>query len=515
MATQTPQTATEPKRTYGQILKSSALVGGSSVANIVIGIARAKVMAVLLGPAGVGLTGLYSSVLDVTSTLAGMGVNSSGVREIAAAVGSGDTEVIARTTVVLRRISILLGALGTALLIAFSSQVSSLTFSSDKYAGAICLLSIAVFFRLVSAGQGTLIQGMRRISDLAKIGLWSAFFGALITIVVVFLFHEKGIVPSIICGAAVSMLISWRYSRTIRIRTPRMVASEAGRHVAALLKLGVAFMITSLMTIASAYAIRIIILRSVGLEGAGLYQSAWTLGGLYVGIILQAMSADFYPRLTASANDDATCNRLVNEQALIGLLLGGPGVLGTLALAPLVITIFYTAKFHAAAEILRWFCLATILQVISWPMGFISLAKGRQHVFLLSDAAWTVVYICLAWIGVRAFGLKGAGIAFFGSYVFHLVMTYPIARHLSGFRLSSENKRTAFLFLSLIAFVFCGFYLLPLVWATSLGILASVLSAGYSIWVLINLVSFTQVPTPIRHLVVGFGLAPSDSAVVK
>ena len=43
------------KSTYGHILKSTALVGGSSVLNLVIGMVRAKSMAILLGPAGFGL----------------------------------------------------------------------------------------------------------------------------------------------------------------------------------------------------------------------------------------------------------------------------------------------------------------------------------------------------------------------------------------------------------------------------------------------------------------------------
>src|SRR5450759_3758202 len=90
------------KDTYGQILKSTALVGGSSVINIAIGIIRTKAIAVLLGPAGFGLAGLYGSVSNLTQSVAGMGINSSGVRQIAEAVGSGDTERIARTAVVLR-----------------------------------------------------------------------------------------------------------------------------------------------------------------------------------------------------------------------------------------------------------------------------------------------------------------------------------------------------------------------------------------------------------------------------
>ena len=80
---------TAEEHTYGQILKSSALIGGSSVLNIGIGIVRTKAMAVLLGPAGFGLMGLYGSIADLAVSIAGMGVNSSGVRQIAEAAGFG------------------------------------------------------------------------------------------------------------------------------------------------------------------------------------------------------------------------------------------------------------------------------------------------------------------------------------------------------------------------------------------------------------------------------------------
>src|SRR5438093_8302115 len=59
----------QPAHTYGQILKSSALIGGSSVINIAVSVVRAKAMAWLLGPAGVGLVGLYSSILDLTHSI--------------------------------------------------------------------------------------------------------------------------------------------------------------------------------------------------------------------------------------------------------------------------------------------------------------------------------------------------------------------------------------------------------------------------------------------------------------
>lgn len=500
------------KGSYGQILKSSAMVGGSQVANIAIGIVRTKAMAVLLGPAGFGLFGLYTSVATLTQSIAGMGVNSSGVRQIAEAAGSGDQERIGMTAAVLRRTSILLGLLGALILVLFSRPISRLTFGAEDRAGAVALLSLVVLFTLVSGGQGALIQGMRRIADLAKMNVLGAFFGLCMSIPLVYFFREKGVVPSLISVAAVTVLTSWWYSRKVDVRIPRVTFPQFRGEALALLKLGSAFMASGLMVMGVGYFTRIMVLHNVGFEATGLYQSAWTLGGLYVGFILQAMGADFYPRLTASANDNPACNRLVNEQTLVGLLLAGPGVIATLTFAPLVLALLYSAKFAAAVEILRWITLGVTLQVITWPMGFIIVAKGRPAIFFYAEFAWTVVALALTWGCVKLWGANGAGIAFFGSYVFHLILIYPLVRWLSGFRWSSQNLRTGAIFLSLIALVFCSFFVVPTVIATVIGCLAILLSGVYAVRTLAKLTSIDRLPAPLRKLVLALGHVPAREA---
>jgi O-antigen/teichoic acid export membrane protein len=206
------------KSSYGQILKSSALVGASSVATIGVGILRTKAMAILLGPAGFGLMGLFGAVSDLASTVAGLGVNSSGVRQISEAVGSGEHKRIARTVLVLRRVSVLLGVGGAVLLALLASPLSVLTFGSDAHAGGVALLSLAVFLRLVSAGQGALLQGMRRIRDMALSGVLGVLFGAVASIAFVYFWRENGVVPSLIATAAMSVLLSWWYARKVHIQ---------------------------------------------------------------------------------------------------------------------------------------------------------------------------------------------------------------------------------------------------------------------------------------------------------
>jgi PST family polysaccharide transporter len=505
-----PRAAKSEKASYTQILKSSVLIGSAQVFNIAIGIVRTKVMAILLGPAGFGLAGLYNSVVDLTQNIAGLGVNSSGVRQIAEAVGSDDTNRIALTIAVVRRTSVVLGALGALALIAFCRQISIATFGTGNYSAGVAVMSIAAFCKLVSGGQGALIQGMRRIGDLAKMNVLGAVFGAVIGVALIYHFREKGIVPYVVVIALMGMLTSWWYSRKIDIERLPVSFEQVREEATALLRLGFAFMISSMMTLGVAFGVRVTLLHKLGLQATGCYQSAWTLGGLYVGFILQAMAADFYPRLTGSINDHETCNRLVNEQARVGLLLAGPGVIATLTFAPVVIAALYSTKFGGSVPILRWICLGTTLQVITWPMGFIIVAKGKQNLFIFSEVAWAVVSIALAWISIVHVGVTGAGIAFFGSYIFHGCLVYPIARHLSGFRWSRDNLCVGLVYTSVIAAVFCGFYWLPLSAAVSFGTIAALGSGIYSMWAFSRLVSFDEIPRPLRRIIMRIKTSVAD-----
>jgi len=488
------------KHSYVQILRSSATIGGASVVNVAIGIVRMKAMALLLGPAGIGLLGLYILIADLTRSIAGVGVNSSGVRQISEAAGSGDADRVARSVTVLRRISILLGILGAVLLVAFSEEVSALTFGNEQHSGAVALLSLAVFFHLIADGRAALIQGMRRISDLAKMGVLGTLFGTILSVLIVYFLEKDGLAPSLVAIAATTLVISWWYSRRVRIQLPAMTPYQVKQEAASLLKLGVAFMASGLLMMGAGYTVRIVVLRYVGLDAAGLYHAAWTLGGLYIGFILQAMGADFYPRLVAAIKDDAESNRLVNEQTQISLLLAGPGVIATLTLAPLVLALFYSSEFAEAVDVLRWICLGVALRVITWPMGFIIVAKNRQAIFFLAELAWALVNVGLTWFCVQAFGLAGAGIAFFASYVFHGLMIYPIVRRLSGFRWTGENRRAGLFFIASIMVVFCGFHVLPPVPATGLGVSLFIASAICSLRALLRLVPLSGMPRWVRQL---------------
>ena len=59
----------EEKASYRSIMKATSLFGGVQVFNILISIIRSKFVAILLGPAGLGIVGLLQSTIGLVTSL--------------------------------------------------------------------------------------------------------------------------------------------------------------------------------------------------------------------------------------------------------------------------------------------------------------------------------------------------------------------------------------------------------------------------------------------------------------
>ena len=208
-----------------------------------------------------------------------------------------------------------------------------------------------------------------------------------------------------------------------------------------LVSLGAVFMWCGVLVASVGLATRAWIIRDGGTEANGIYQAAWMISGVFAGFILQAMGADFFPRLTAVANDHSVVNRLVNEQTEVGILLALPGLLATLVFAPWAIRLFYTGKFLEASELLPWFVLGIFGRVVSWPMGFIQMAKGDSRMYAASQTAANVLLLLLTWLGLRWGQLLGLAVAFALFYGMYIVEVRWIAGWMTGFRWSSSVRR--------------------------------------------------------------------------
>jgi PST family polysaccharide transporter len=473
--------AAEPQNSsQAEALKTTTLIGGSTAVSLVIRMVRTKALALFLGPTGIGLEAIYDSIVTLTKTLFDFGVSSSGVRQIAVAIGKNDQRTITATITTLRRVCLLFGVLGAAALFLARGWIGRISFGDTTHAHDIGILASILLLGSISGGQAALLQGTRQIVALARMNIIAAVVGAVVSVALVYIWGKNGIAPYMIVAAAASLATSWWYSRRVKVTHFPTSVRESMIEAKSLLALGLVFMTSGLMATGALFLLRIMVTKGLGLAASGQFQAANAISMVYVNFILQAMGADFYPRLAAAAHDHALCNRLVNEQAEISLLLALPGVVGTIVAAPWVMLVLYSGKFSAAAAILIWQVAGMYLRVNSWPMGFIILAKGRALTLFLTDLAAYSLYVVLGWIGLRAIGLPGLGLAFVGLYLFHWALIYRVVRRLSGFTWTTGTRRISVQGACAVAAALAARVLLPEPWATGVGAFAALATVIFS-----------------------------------
>src|SRR5262249_48699151 len=160
----------------------------------------------------------------------------------------------ARTATAVRWTCIALGIVGALLLAVFARPVAEFTLGDPAHAMGVALLSLAIFFRLAGDGQIALVQGLRQISTLARVSVLAGLFGTLFSLPLVYFFGKAGIVPSLIIVAAFYFLTGWWYGRRLEVAANTASGWMLGQEAMALLKLGFVFMVSGLLTSATAYA---------------------------------------------------------------------------------------------------------------------------------------------------------------------------------------------------------------------------------------------------------------------
>lgn len=430
------------KSSYGQILRSSSIVGGAQAVRYIVGLLQVKAVAVLLGPAGVGLIGLYTSATNLLGTITGLGLQGSAVRAIAKAQGQDDSLAVARTIRMLRRLVWVTGLLGWLASIVLAFPLSRWMFASDHHASVFAVLGGMLLMTAVSNGQLGLLQGLRRIGDIARVQVAAAVLNTIVTIGLYAWLRESGIVPVLLANAATTLLCSWWFARRVEMPKVSMDWSLAIAEAKPLLALGVAMMWSGVLVLVTDLYTRTLISRSLGVDAAGIYQAAWALSGLFAGFVLGAMGADFYPRLTSVIYDRAAAVRVVNEQTDIGILLAVPGLLATLGFAEWLVSMLYSARFASAAGVLVWMVLGVFGRVLSWPMGFILLSLGAGRWFMATEAIFTAIQAALATWLIPVYGVAGAAHAFAISYLLYTLGMAWVGHRLIGFRWSESVRQT-------------------------------------------------------------------------
>lgn len=470
------------ENSYKNILKGISLFGSVQALQIFANVVRVKLVAIFLGPEGMGIAALFTSSSQTIQRFSSLGLNLAIVKEVANRRES--PEALSEAMAVASRLIAVSAILGALVCAIFSRQLSQLTFHSADYAPAFLLLSLTVALSVAANGLLALLQGLHEAARLSKASLVSALTGLLAGVPLYWLLGYDGIVPAMTI-LALSMVIFYvvalrkalRHAATSRVRFSWQSHRPLVRRLVAL---GLVLMASDLIGSGCTYVLQVFIRSLSSLDAVGLYQGANSLTNQYSGMVFAALALDFLPRLSAAASrDDGEMRDVVCRQLEMVALIITPIVAALVLSAPIVVRVLLTENYLPIVPLMRWMGLGVLVKALMFPLGYISFAKDNKKVFFwLEGILGNLLTLSLSMAGFHFFGLIGLGYAMVADNFICLIIYYVVNRRLYGFGFD-RNALTAMataLALGIFVFASAGIPSQPVAYSLmSTGFLASVL----------------------------------------
>ena len=409
------------------------LTGGAQVLNIALSIFRMKILALLLGPTGIGLLSIYNSLQSMVASTAGLGLSSSGVRQIASA--KGEAKALIQVRRVLLTAHLVQGGIAMCGIWLLRAPIAVWLLNDESYSTEIGLIGIAVLLSLLSIARTTLLQGLRRTEDLARVTILGALVATVFGLAAVGFYGEAGLIWFVLLQPLGTLAVALYF--TSRLPPPtslKPTMPEVWALWKPMVKLGAVFMLGGLATTSTLLLVRSLIAHELGLGAAGQFAAAWGITMTYVGFLLGAMGADYYPRLSEVINDRPTAISLMNDQAQLGLAIGGPILLLLIGLAPWAINLLYSVEFAPAAKLLQWQTVGNVFKLASWVLSISIVAAARGKTYFAMEMSFNIVFLALVWLLLPSVGLGVTAVAFLLAYMVYFAVVNMLARRLHGFR---------------------------------------------------------------------------------
>lgn len=398
------------KDSYSHILKYTGLFGGVQGLNILVSLVRNKLVAVILGPQGMGLISLFTSTINLVSSSTSLGIATSGVKNISEAFEKGDKEQTAHIISVVRSWALLTALLGMVACAVLSPFFDRFSFSWGDHSLHFLLLSPVVGLMAVTGGELAVLKGTRELRRLAVISVYNALAVMFVSVPIYYLFNQRGIVPSLVLATLAQMLITIGYS--YRMWPPRFSHKRKflGEGLG-MVKLGVAFVLAGILGSLADLVIRYFMNVTGSLDMVGLYNAGFMMTMTYAGLVFSSMETDYYPRLSAVNKDRSAFTQTVNRQAEVSLLLVAPLLVAFMIGMPVLLPLLYSSQFAEVTSMVQIAILGMFFRAFSLPMGYLPLAKGDSLSFLMLEAIYDVLIVVFVVVGFSHWQLMGAGVA--------------------------------------------------------------------------------------------------------
>ena len=409
---------------YKRLLKVTTLFGSVQGLNILMNLIRAKLAAMLLGPAGIGLNSIYNETREFIHSTTNLGMDQSGTREIAKSTGAPD---LADSVTLTRSWIMLLAVFGMLVTAIFAYPLSWMLFSDGDHTWQIVALSPAVAFSTLTCGELTVLRGLQQMKTIAGVSVLHVVLGVLTTIPLYYIWGMDGIIGALVLMTLSLAVVTMIYS--YRIHPPKFCFVKAflakGRQM---LVLGMSFVIAGFIANLGKLAVKAYINVNGSLDDVGLYSAGLTLTLMISNVVFASLENEFYPRLSSIFMDKTQRSLAIVRQMKVGLAIITPITIVAIVLMPWIVPILLSDEFSTIVPMAQIASVGLIFRALYLPAALVPMAAGESKIYLLLQAVSYVSFVPAIILGYHFGGITGTGIGLLVNHIMDVVVNMAVLK---------------------------------------------------------------------------------------
>ncbi|MCF0195973.1 MAG: oligosaccharide flippase family protein, partial [Bacteroidaceae bacterium] len=423
---------TQDDSSYDHVLKYTGVFGGVQGLKTLAGLLKNKLMSSILHSTGMGLSDIYSNIVENVNAGTNFGLSFSAVRSVSEMFETGDETALCEHICVIRTWSVWT-ALLAAIICILGAPLLSYTFFDNytEHAPAIVFLSLSLIAMPIEAGECAVLKGMRCLKRVTIIESLSAVGSLLTTIPLYYFFGIDGVVYALVLTQLFVTAVHLCFSVKVVPYRVKLLSTKVFREGIDLLKVGFPYAIAA---VATAFTTAIIFNFIEDHGQIACYKRGILLLAVVSSLAFTAMDVDYFPRLSSVNHDRKRMNALINQQLHVCSMVITPLLLGLLIVLPYIVPLLLASDFTPVIGLCTCAVFHTYFRGLAVPVEYVALAKGSTWVYLIVEIASALLSYAMIVLMYPLMGLTGIGVGLSLALCIEVIVVSILYSLLFGFQ---------------------------------------------------------------------------------
>lgn len=391
------------------VIRSTAWLSSGYGALIVGGLVTAKILSLLIGPAGYGYLTLYGTLLAIGWAAATYGLPAVVTRRGAEALARSDQEQWRQLKTSAFAYAWAISLMAAVVLVVFRSPIGDGVVHRPFSLVDAGVLALALVCGAMAPVQMAVLRTEGRIREIALADGLTALGSAVTTIGIVMMWGDAGVVFAVSAAAAIRLLAFTRYAGRPPFPDARGWA-RVGRDLALLARATGPIMASMGVYNLPVFVVPILVVHLLGSAATGLYAAAFAIGRTYLGFLARVMGQDFYARIGRLPPESPGFTSLMHDQQELIIWVSLPMGVLLIAFAHIIVPIAYSPRFLPMVTLLCWLVAADAVRYMGTLFDLIVLAKCSPGAYLRVESVSGAATLLAMAGGLWLMGLEGVGI---------------------------------------------------------------------------------------------------------